>query len=104
MSLRLTKHWLDVQVPAATGSTQLISTFLQEGIVDWDAFTYQDAVSALEQLIHYAAVDYVYDVIDEEDATDPNQDNDWHQLLCVYELTDALKRMPGECPPDIPFY
>jgi len=102
MSLRLSQRWLNGTEPSISGSVKLISAFLSEEAVDWSAFTFRDAQWALEQLVHYAALDYMYEDLDEGES--PNRDNEWHQVLHVYEMTEILKNLPGECPPDIPFY
>ncbi len=103
MTLRLSRRWLDGAVPPISGTAKLISAFLSEETVeDWSAFTFHDAQWALEQLVHYAALDYIYDDLDEDGS--PNSDNDWHHVLHVYEMTAALRTMPAKCPPDIPFY
>ena len=103
MILHVSKRWLNGNLPPISSMVQLISTFLTEQtIVDWTTFTFQDVESALEQLIHYVALDWVYDELEDDQA--PNCDNDWHKILHVFEMTAALKTLPGECPPDIPFY
>jgi hypothetical protein len=100
---RLSRRWLTAAIPPPSGATRLISAFLREELVDWTAFTFDDAQDALAYLVHYAVVDWVYDDLDDDDGP-PNQGNPWHALLHVYDMTDALMTMPGVCPDDIPFY
>jgi hypothetical protein len=106
MAASLSKRWLDGPVPEVSGTMTVISLFLrEETIADWTAFTLQDAQAALEELVHYTAYENVWDVMeDDNDTTSPNLDNDWHQVLHGYEMNAALADLPGECPPDIPFY
>ena len=102
MSLHLSRRWLD-GTPSISGTDKLISAYLSEGTIDdWSAFAFHDTQSALEQLVHYVAMDYIYD--DLEEGETPNSDNDWHHALHVYEITWSLRTLPGVCPPDIPFY
>lgn len=100
---RLNPPWLTAAIPPPPGPARLISAFLREEPIDWSAFTFEEAQDALAQLIYYAALDWVYEDLDDNEPP-PNAGNVWHQLLHVYEMTGTLMAMPGTCPPDIPFY
>lgn len=100
---RLHSSWLSAAIPPPSGTIRLISAFLREEPIDWAAFTFDDAQDALANLIHYAALDWVYDDLDDADPP-PNQGNPWHALLHVYDMIDTLMTLPGVCPDDVPFY
>jgi len=98
-------HWLTAPIPPVPATMRLISAFLREEPIVWDQFSLTDVQTVIDELRYYTPFEWAYDEWD-EDAGDPppNQDNTWHSVLHVLEMTHILKTLPGVCPPDIPFY
>lgn len=102
----LSRRWITAPPPPFTEVHQIIAAFLQETtITTWTTWSSTAWATAYDHLLHYETIDFVYDDWDEDAEGDPpNAGNLWHAALAVFAITDALKDLPGRCPPTIPFY